>query len=77
MTAVIWYIKRTKGNTNRRLAQVYSCIVKAMRAEGRRVELLLMDCGADQNDYVLYAGRMHLKTVLFISGTGEITEVNP
>ncbi len=47
------------------------------RYEGRRVELLLMDCGADQNDYVLYAGRMHLKTVLFISGTGEITEVNP
>ena len=52
-------------------------LAKAMRAEGRRVELLLMDCGADQNDYVLYAGRMHLKTVLFISGTGEITEVNP
>ncbi len=52
-------------------------LAKAMRTEGRRVELLLMDCGADQNDYVLYAGRMHLKTVLFISGTGEITEVNP
>lgn len=52
-------------------------LAKAMRAQDKRVELLLADASLTAADYAAYAKRMNLKAVLYIKEKGFAQELAP